>query len=78
MPPPTVPGIHDKNSKPPKPLLIANSDSDLSLTALPAIIMSSLKRETLLKFLLNFITTPSKKLSLIKVLEPAPSVNIFS
>ena len=59
MPPPTVPGIHDKNSKPPKPLLMANSDSDLSLTALPAIIISSDNKEILLKLFNNLITTPS-------------------
>ena len=59
MPPPTVPGIHDKNSKPPKPLLVANSDSDLSLTALPAIIISSVNNEILLKLFNNLITTPS-------------------
>jgi hypothetical protein len=59
MPPPIVPGIHDKNSKPPKLLSIANSDSDLSLTELPAIIISSDNKEILLKLFNNFITTPS-------------------
>ena len=59
MPPPTVPGIHDKNSKPPKPLKMANSDNDLSLTALPAIIISSDNKEILLKLFNNLITTPS-------------------
>ena len=34
--------------------------------------------EEILKFLPNFITTPSKILSEIKVLDPAPIVKIFS
>ena len=59
-------------------LFNAKSDKDLSKTALPAIIISSLSREILLKFLLSFITTPSNKLSLIRVFEPAPRINIFS
>ena len=46
-------------SNPPKLLSIANSESDLSLTALPAIIMSSDRREILLKLFDNLITTPS-------------------
>ena len=78
IPPPTVPGIQDKNSNPPKLLSIANSDSDLSLTALPAIIMSSDKREILLKLFDNLITTPSYVLSVIRVFEPPPRINIFS
>ena len=69
--------MHVKNSNPLKLLFNAKSDIDLSRTALPAIIISSPSRETLLKFLLNFITTPSNKLSLIKVFEPAPRINIF-
>ena len=59
IPPPTVPGIQDKNSNPPKLLFIANSESDLSLTELPAIIISSDKREILLKLFDSLITTPS-------------------
>ena len=59
MPPPTVPGIHDKNSKPPKLLSIANLERDLSLTALPAIIISLDNKEILLKLSKSFITTPS-------------------
>ena len=51
---------------------------DLSKTAPPAITISSLSREILLKFLLSFITIPSNKLSVIKVLEPAPSIKIRS
>ena len=31
----------------------------------------------LLKFLPNLMTTPSNKLSLIKVFDPAPRINIF-
>ena len=41
IPPPTVPGIHDKNSKPLILFFIAKSDKDLSKTALPAMIISS-------------------------------------
>ena len=59
IPPPTVPGMQDKNSNPPKLLSIANSESALSVTALPAIIISSDKREILLKLFDNLITTPS-------------------
>ena len=59
MPPPTVPGIQDKNSNPPKLLFIANSESELSLTELPATIISSDKREIFLKLFDNLITTPS-------------------
>jgi hypothetical protein len=40
-------------------LFIANSESDLSLTELPAIIISSDKREIFLKLFDNLITTPS-------------------
>ena len=40
-----VPGMQDKNSKPPKPWSFANSDRDLSVTAAPAIIISLDKRE---------------------------------
>ena len=78
IPPPTVPGIHDKNSKPPKLFSIANSDNDLSVTALPAIIISSFSNEILLKLLESFITTPLNCLSEINVFEPAPNTNIFS
>ena len=78
IPPPIVPGIHDKNSKPLKLLLIAKSDNDLSRTALPAIIIFSPSKEILLKFFPNLITTPSNWLSLIKVFDPAPRTNIFS
>ena len=48
------------------------------LIPLPAIIMSSLCKEILLKFLLSLITAPSNKLSLIRVFDPAPKINIFS
>jgi len=40
-------------------LFIANSESDLSLTELPAIIISSDKREIFLKLFDSLITTPS-------------------
>ena len=78
IPPPTVPGIHDKNSKPLRLLLIAKSDKILSETALPAIITSSPKRDMLLKDFPSFTTTPSNNLSEINVFEPAPKINIFS
>ena len=78
IPPPIVPGIQDKNSKPLKLFFIAKSDKVLSKTPLPAIIISSLNKEILLKSLLNLITIPSYKLSVIKVLDPAPKIKIFS
>ena len=78
IPPPTVPGIQDKNSKPPKLFSIAKSDNDLSVTALPAIIISLFNKEILLKLFDSLITTPLKCLSVINVFEPAPSTNIFS
>ena len=78
IPPPMVPGIPDKNSNPLKLLFVAKSDKALSKTALPAIIIFSPSKEILLKFLLSLITTPSYKLSFIKVFEPAPRINIFS
>ena len=78
MPPPIVPGIQERNSKPPKLFSIANSDKDLSVTALPATIISSEWIEILLKLLLSFITIPSNLLSDISVLEPAPNIKIFS
>ena len=78
MPPPTVPGIQDKNSNPLKLFSKAKFDKVLSKTALPAIIISSFNNEILLKFLLNLITTPLYKLSEINVFEPAPSIKIFS
>ena len=77
-PPPTVPGIQDKNSKPPILLSRANSDNFLSVTALPATIISFGSKDKLEKFLPNFITTPSNFLSVIKILEPAPKTNTLS
>ena len=59
IPPPIVPGIQERNSKPPKLFSIANSDNDLSATALPAIIISSFSREILLKLFVSLTTTPS-------------------
>ena len=52
MPPPIVPGIHDKNSNPPKLFSAANSDNDLSKAPLPAIIVFSFNSEILEKFYL--------------------------
>ena len=73
-----VPGIQVKNSKPPISLSRANSESFLSLHALPATIILLGNKEILEKFLLNLITIPLKTLSLISVFEPAPIVKIFS
>ena len=78
MPPPIVPGIHDRNSKPLKLFLKAKLDKLLSSTPLPAIIISSLCNVILLKFFPNLITTPSNKSSVIKIFEPAPSTKILS
>ena len=78
IPPPTVPGIQDKNSNPLNSFLRAKSDKLLSKTALPAIIISSPSKDMLLKFLFNLITTPSKKSSEIRIFEPAPKINSFS
>ena len=58
-PPPTVPGIQAKNSKPPTSFSIAKSDNFLSEQALPAIIVLLGSIEILAKFLPNLITTPS-------------------
>ena len=73
-----MPGIQDKNSNPLRLFFVAKSYKDLSITALPAIITSSPRSEILLKFFPNFITVPSNKSSDIKVLDPAPRINIFS
>ena len=73
-----MPGIHDRNSNPDRLFFIANSDNVLSRTPLPAIKISSPKRDMLLKSLLSFITTPSNTLSVINTFEPAPKINIFS
>ena len=59
-------------------ILKAKLDKLLSSTALPAIIISSLCNVILLKFLPNLMTTPSNKLSVIKIFEPAPSIKILS
>ena len=58
IPPPTLPGIQDKNSKPPILFCIANSDSCLSKTPLGAIIVVLFNNLILENFLINFITTP--------------------
>ena len=57
---------------------VAKSDNDLSVTALPAIMISLLSKEILLKFFESLITTPLNCLSVINVFEPAPNTNIFS
>ena len=48
-----MPGIQERNSKPPKLFFIANSDNDLSVTALPAIMISSECKEILLNDLVE-------------------------
>ena len=58
-PPPTVPGIQDKNSKPPISFSIAKSDNFLSVVALPAIIDLFDNNEMFEKFFPNLITIPS-------------------
>ena len=59
MPPPTLPGIQDKNSNPLMLFSFANSDNFLSITPLPAIIVFSFNKDILEKFLFNFIIVPS-------------------
>ena len=49
-----MPGIHERNSRPPILFSIAKSDNNLSKTPLPATIVFSFNREILEKFLLNF------------------------
>ena len=78
IPPPIVPGIQDKNSNPAILFSAANVDKDLSRAALPAIIISSPSKEIFLKFLPSLIIIPSNILSVIRVLEPAPNINILS
>ena len=73
-----VPGMHDKNSKPPILLSIANSERFLSVVALPATIRLLESNDKLEKFFPNFTTTPSNFLSVSKILEPAPKTNTFS
>ena len=75
IPPPTVPGIQDKNSKPPILLFIAYSDNCLSVVPLPAIIVLLSKREILEKLLPNLIKTPSNNPSVNKTFDPAPKKN---
>ena len=62
IPPPIVPGIQDKNSKPPKLFSIAKSDSDLSVTALPAIMISLFSKDILLKLFDSLIFINSSKI----------------
>ena len=72
IPPPTEPGIHDKNSKPDKPFSQAKSETFLSKDEQPAINLLSSISDILLKFLPNLIKIFSPKFSLIKRLDPAP------
>ena len=77
MPPPIVPGIQDKNSKPEISCSSQYSDNFLSNTFPPAIIEFSLSFEMLLNLFPSLIITPSYVLSVIKILDPAPKINIF-
>ena len=77
-PPPIVPGIHDKNSKPPMLFSIAKFDKFLSDTALPATIILFCNNEIFEKFLPSFTTKPSNLLSVIRIFDPAPKTKIFS
>ena len=77
-PPPTVPGMHAKNSKPPTSFSKAKSDNLLSRQALPATIIPLGNIDILEKFFPNLMTTPSNVLSLISIFDPAPKVKIFS
>ena len=77
IPPPTVPGMHERNSKPLRWFSHANSDNFLSDMMLPAIIISLLSIDKFEKFLPNLITAPSKVPSGNSTFEPAPKINIF-
>ena len=77
MPPPTDPGMQDKNSKPEILFSIENSDRFLSNTLLPATNLFLSSVDILLKFFPSLIVTPSKSLSENKVLDPAPNRKIF-
>ena len=54
-----MPGIHDKNSNPLRPLSAAYTANFLSGTAAPEMIISSFNNDNLLKFLPSFIIIPS-------------------
>jgi hypothetical protein len=58
-PPPTVPGIQDKNSNPLKLFSAAKSDNFLSKTAVPEMIMFEFNTDNRLKFFPSLIITPS-------------------
>ena len=70
--------MQDKNSNPPILFCDANSESFLSVTALPDTIMSFGNIEILENLFPNLIKTPSNKLSLMRIFEPAPKIKIFS
>ena len=78
MPPPTDPGIHDKNSKPLKWFLQAKSETFLSKIEHPAITTLSLVKDILLKFLPNLIKIRFCILSDINRFEPAPIIKKLS
>ena len=71
-----VPGMQDKNSNPDNEFSKAKPETFLSKTDTPAIIVFGLNRDIWEKDFPNFIITPLKPPSLIKVLEPAPKTLI--
>ena len=77
IPPPTDPGIQDKNSNPDIEFSVAKFDSFLSKTEDPAIIVFLSTKDNLPKGTPNLIITPSNPPSLIKVFQPAPITVIF-
>ena len=77
MPPPIVPGIQDKNSKPDIEFSNAKFERLLSRVEDPTIIIFLSNREICEKDFSNFIIIPLKPPSLIKVLDPAPNTLIL-
>ena len=71
MPPPTVPGIVDKNSKPPM-LFSLQIQIEFYLVEPPVISVVSFNNDILEKFFPNFITTPLYILSVNKIFDPLP------
>ena len=77
MPPPIVPGIQDKNSKPDIEFLSANLETCLSKAEEPAIKVFSFSKDKREKDCPSLIIIPSNPPSLIKVLEPTPKTFIL-
>ena len=74
IPPPIVPGIHDKNSRPPSSFSHAKLETFLSKIEQPAIITLSLVNDILLKFLPNLIKIRFWIFSEINKFDPAPMI----